>query len=434
MAAPIALGLAALAVAAPSAAAKTLIGTPAADVLVGTSATGDTLFGGGGADTLTGGPGPDIIYGVRSSNTIDAGEGNNYVEGGTGDDTIKAGNGNNTVFGSTGHDTITLGDGNNYVDPGGAPDVVVLGNGNNVINAGGGGMRLTAGSGNNTVYYHSGPDEIVLGGGVNQVYVAKVGQLAKIDCGGNPDSVLFVNRAEDPTLNAINFVIAEGKISRCPKVMLFDAIPAASTQIASKTEPFSLTGTDGPDRLFGGHGGGVIDGKGGNNILWADREPDTGGEFAKSKTTKIRATDGNNEIFGGRGTNDIFVGNGANFIRGGAFNNSISVGSGTNVIRLRGKGKNTVILRGGTAYVEAFVTGAVKPRVRCQDGAKAIIVYGLRKPITDCGTVVAARTARGKRLQILGLEIVGHSDPIVANQFAPGDNGIGVPRPPISAG
>ncbi len=428
------LGVAAVVALAPGASAKTLVGTPASDVLTATSPEGDTLFGGGGSDTLTGGPGPDVIYGVRSSNTIDGGEGNNYIEGGTGDDSIKAGGGNNTVFGSTGHDTITLGDGNNYVDPGGAPDDVVLGNGNNVVNAGGGGLRLTAGNGNNTVYYHSGPDQIVLGSGINQVYVAKVGQLAKIDCGGNPNSVLFVNRAEDPELNAIQYVVAEGKIVGCPKIQLFDAAPAAVTKIApSKTEPFSLVGTDGPDRLFGTHGGGLVDGKGGDNVLWADREHDSGGAFAKSKTTKIRAADGDNEIFGGRGTNDIFVGNGDNFIRGGAFNNSVSVGSGNNVIRLRGQGKNNVTIRGGNAYVEAFITGSAKPRVRCAAGSNGIVVFGVRKPITNCKTVVSAKSSRGKRLQILGFEHVGASDPVVANAFAPGDNGVGVPRPPISA-
>ncbi len=413
---------------------KTLVGTPAADTLVGTSPGGDTLFGGGGPDTLTGGPGPDVIYGVRAGNKIDAGEGNNYVEGGTGNDTIKAGGGNNTVFGSTGHDSITLGDGNNYVDPGGAPDDVVLGNGNNVVNGGAGGLKLTAGNGNNVVYYRSGPDEIVLGTGVNNVFIHKLGELAKVDCGGNPASVLHVNASADPTLAITKSVQLEGKIVGCPTLALYDAPPVPVSLAAGRTEAFTLIGTEGPDSLFGGHGGGVIDGKGGDNILWADRQDDTGGESARSKTTKIRATDGDNEVFGGRGTNDIFVGNGNNFVRGGAFNNAISVGSGNNVVRLRGVGKNTVILRGGNAYVESFVVGQTRPRIRCTNGAKAIVVHGARKPITDCKTVVAARTSRGKRLQILGLQHVGDSEPVVANPLAPGQNGIGVPRPPITAG
>lgn len=420
-------------VAAPQiASAKVLIGTPSADTLVGTSPTGDLLYGGGGTDTLTGGPGPDVIYGVRSGNTIDAGEGNNYVEGGTGNDTITAGGGNNTVFGSTGADAITLGDGNNYVDPGGAPDTVKLGNGNNVVNGGAGGLKLTAGNGNNTVYYRSGPDELILGTGVNHIYLAQVGEFAKIDCGGNAASVLHVSTLVDPTLEIVRSAQAEGKVVGCPTIVSFEAPVKPASRAAGRTDAFTLLGTEGPDSLYGGHGGGFIDGKGGDNILWADRQDDNGGEFARSKTTRIRAGHGDNEIFGGRGTNDILVGNGNNFIRGGEFNNAITVGTGNNVIRLRGAGKNTVVLNGGNAYVEAFTLGA-KPRVRCTNGANAIVVYGVRKPITNCKTVVSAKTVRGKRLQVLGLQHVGDSEPVVKDPLQPGQNGIGIARPAITA-
>ena len=421
-----------LAVGPPVATGAVLIGTPSADTLVGTSPTGDTLYGGGGTDTLTGGPGPDVIYGVRSGNKIDAGEGNNYVEGGTGNDTIKAGGGNNTVYGSTGTDSITLGDGNNYVDPGGAPDTVVLGNGNNVVNGGAGGLKLTAGNGNNTVYYRSGPDELILGSGVNNVYLAQVGEFAKIDCGGNPASVLHVSSLVDPSLAFVRSAQQEGKVVGCPTIVSFEAPVKPESRVAGRTEGFTLIGTEGPDQLYGGHGGGFIDGKGGDNILWADRQDDNGGEFARSKTTKIRAGHGDNEIFGGRGTNDIVVGNGNNFIRGGSFHNAITVGSGNNVIRLRGDGKNTVVLKGGNAYVEAFTLG-VRPRIRCTQGAKAIVVYGVRKPITDCTTVVSAKSERGKRLQILGLQHVGDSEPVVKSPLQPGQNGVGIARPAISA-
>lgn len=412
--------------------AKVIIGTPSADTLVGTSPTGDILFGGGGNDTITGGPGPDVIYGARAGNTINAGEGNNYVEGGTSADTITAGGGNNTVFGSTGADSITLGDGNNYVDPGGAPDVVKLGNGNNVVNAGAGGLKLTAGNGNNTVYYRSGPDEIILGTGVNHVWVAQVGEFAKIDCGGNAASVLHVSSLVDPTLQIVKSAQAEGKVVGCPSIVSFEAPVKPESRVAGRNDAFTLIGTEGPDHLYGGHGGGFIDGKGGDNVLWADRQNDNGGEFARSKTTKIRAGGGDNEIFGGRGTNDILVGNGNNFIRGGVFDNRITVGSGNNVIRLRGAGKNTVVLGGGSAYVEAFTLGA-KPRIRCASGAKAVIVYGVRKPITNCAKPVAAKSERGKRLQILGLQHVGDSEPVVKDPVQPGQNGVGVARPAISA-
>jgi Ca2+-binding RTX toxin-like protein len=416
------------------ASATTIVGTPSHDHLVATAPTGDTLYGGGGADTLTGGPGNDVIYGVRSGNTIDGRAGNNYIEGGTGDDKITAGNGANTVYGGSGDDTIKLGDGNNYVDPGGSADKVTLGNGNNVIAAGAGGLILHAGNGNNTVYYRSGPDEIDLGTGVNTVYVGTVGAFAKIDCGGNPQSVVYVSRSVDPTLAIFKSAQAEGKVVGCPTIASFDgpAVPISITAPVG-TNPFTLIGTDGVDKLYGRHGGGTIDGKGGNNVLWADREHDTGGAFAQSKTTTITAGDGDNLIYGGRGTNYIGVGNGRNFIRGGALNNYVTVGSGNNVIRLQGKGKNIVTINGGASYVEAFVTGKTKPHITCNSDAQAIVVYGVRKPVTNCPTVANAKTRKGAKLQVQGVDHIVDSDPIVSFPLVPGQNGVGIARPSISA-
>ncbi len=412
------------------AAAAIKVGTPSHDILRATPA-GDTLYGGGGSDVLTGNVGDDIIYGVRSGNFIDGGAGNNYIEGGTGDDEITAGGGKNTVYGGTGNDTITLGNGDNYVDPGAAQDEVTLGSGNNVINAGAGGMKLRAGNGNNIVYYRSGPDDIKLGSGVNLVYVATVGQLAKVDCGGNPKSVLFVNSAADPGLALTASAQREDKIVGCPTLMPFDGPPLPVSQSASKTGPFALVGTPGVDRLYGGHGGGTIDGVGGNDIIWADREHDTGGEFARSKTTRILSGDGDSQIFGGRGSNIIKVGNGRNFIRGGAFNNDIAVGTGSNVIRLRGKGVNVVSIGGGTAYVESFANGDKRPSITCKPGASAVVVYGVRKPQTNCTSIFKAGTKLGQQAQVQGIDHIPDADPVVPTPLAPGQDGKGVPRPPI---
>jgi Ca2+-binding RTX toxin-like protein len=426
-------GLMALGLVPSAASATVIVGTPGPDHLVATGADGDTLYGGGGADTLLGGPGPDIIYGVRSGNKIDGAGGNNYIEGGTGDDTITAADGNNTVLGGSGDDSITLGNGNNWVDPGGGLDTVTLGNGNNVINGGAGGMILHAGSGNNTVYYRSGPDQIELGGGVNTIYIGIVGQFADINCGGNPASVLYVNAAQDPGAAHVLSAVNEGKVHGCPTITTFDgpAVPISITA-PSKTAPFNLVGTDAVDKLYGGHGGGFIDGKGGNNVLWADREHDTGGAFAKSKTTTIQAGDGDNLIYGGRGTNKITVGNGNNFIRAGAFNNSITTGSGDNVVRLQGDGFNTVTFNGGSSYIETFTRGP-RATVNCDANAKAIVIYGVRKPKTNCTTVVNAKTKLGEKLQVQGVPHIPLSDPVVSFPIAPGQDGYGVARPAITS-
>ena len=43
---------------------------------------------------------------------------------------------------------------------------------------------------------------------------AKVGELAKIDCGGNPASTLHVSRATDPTLAIIRGAQLERKVTK----------------------------------------------------------------------------------------------------------------------------------------------------------------------------------------------------------------------------
>ena len=412
------------------AAARTIVGTVAPDRLVGSSPEGDLIFG-GGADTLIGGPGNDIIYGVRSGNQIDGGQGNNYIEGGTGDDKITAGDGTNTVYGGSGHDEIRLGNGNNYVDPGGAPDVVRLGHGNNVVNMGSGGTDLQIGNGNNTIYYTQGADTIELGTGVNTIYLASVWGLAKLDCGGNPLTKVFVNTKKDKDLYAYGKVSSEGKIKNCPNVEQFVGARPIQSRRASEWESFNLVGDDGRDKLFGGHGGGTIDGKGGDNVLWADWVQSTGGDAARSKTTRISADHGNNIVYGGRGTNIINLGDGRNFVRGGAWHNTINVGAGSNTIRLQGKGNNTINIRGGSAYVESFANGPA-PRINCLNGARGVVVHGIRKPKTNCQTVAKAKSKRGMALQVSGIEQFPDSDFIVDGQLLPG-NPSGIPRPTPTA-
>ena len=172
----------------------------------------------------------------------------------------------------------------------------------------------------------------------------------------------------------------------------------------------------------------MIRGGAGNNIIWADHIESTGGRRARSHTTRIFATSGNNQIYGGRGTNIIHVGSGDNFIRGGAYKNRITTGGGNNVVRLQGHGHNHVTLRGGYNYVESFVNDH-RPVIRCVRGAHAFVVYGNTRPQTNCHTVASARSRLGKRLQVMATPEIVASDRVVNDPIAPGQDGIGVPRP-----
>ncbi|MBO9531382.1 MAG: hypothetical protein J7513_00205 [Solirubrobacteraceae bacterium] len=393
---------------------------------------GSALYGAGGPDTLIGSETADRLYGGRADNSIAAGGGDDYVEGGTGSDRIDAGEGNNTIFGGSGQDQVTAGNGNNYVDVGGGNDTAVLGNGNNVLvtSSGGGSFRL--GNGNNVVYYGSGIVHISAGTGVNQFWLSAVGAVRSLDCGGNPDSVVHVNR--DSVIGLSLERLINERSTGCARFELFDGAPRYVADIAGLWESFRLVGGAGRDKLYGGHGGGTIAGGEGDNELWADQYEDTGLPRSRDYTTTITAGNGNNRVFGGRGTNIIIVGNGDNFVRGGNHRNRIVVGGGENHIYLRGShSRNRVVISGHDAnrrgsYVESLANGR-RPRIWCRDGAVAAIVYGNTKPKSDCATVVPIRSKKGKRLQLEFALGTPAADPVVNGQLEPGQFGIGVPRP-----
>lgn len=420
-----------------SAAAETLVGTPGRDRLVATSAEGDVLVGGGGHDTLIGGPGNDQFYGVRSGNTIRAGAGSNVVEGGSGDDIVTAGDGANTIHTGSGHDRIELGNGNNYIDAGGGPDSVVAGNGNNVLHTGTGGGVYRVGNGNNVIFFGSGPAEITAGTGVNVIYINTGSKPKLVDCGGNPASVLYINPVNTKGGRGHAGGIKKGQYRNCATVL---ALPTPEnpakgvTRIARGFGSYRLTGTeDRNDTLLGSHGSGTIDGRGGDNVMWSDHLKASGGKRAREAESTITAGNGNNTIYGGRGSASITVGSGINVIRGAEGDTRITTRGGAQVIRLRGTGRNTVTIRGGSAYVEAF-TSRRRPVIRCLGGAKGTVVWGRVKARTNCRERSSAYSKKGRELQVKGVVRVEDSFTAFEGRPKPGDNGIGVPRPALVGG
>ncbi len=428
------LALALVGVTIDTAAAATIVGTPGRDRLEATSSGGDTLVGGGGADRLIGGPGDDQIYGVRSGNTIRAGAGNNLIEGGSGDDKITAGDGANTILSGTGHDRIETGNGNNYVDAGGGPTKVVLGHGNNVLHTGSGGGSYRVGNGSNTIYFGSGPAEIVAGSGVNAIYINTGSRPRSVDCGGNPATVLYINPKNTKGGPAHLGMIKKGQIRNCPTIVAQptpDDPAAGIVRIARGFDSYRLVGSaHGNDRLYGNHGSGTIDGRGGDNVIWADHLKESGGKRARQATSTITVGNGDNTIYGGRGATTIRTGKGNNVIRGAEGTTRITTRGGAQVIRLRGKGSNTVTIRGGSAYVESFTTKR-RPRIRCVNGAKGTVVWGRVKPRTNCRTRASAYSKKGRRLQVKGLVRVPDSKTAIAGRPVPGSNGIGTARPAL---
>ncbi len=56
-----------------------------------------------------------------------------------------------------------------------------------------GGGRFKLGNGNNVVYYGSGIVYITLGRGVNTIFLSATTGVRSLNCGGNPQTQVFVN-------------------------------------------------------------------------------------------------------------------------------------------------------------------------------------------------------------------------------------------------
>ncbi len=301
------------------------------------------------------------------------------MEGGTGDDRITAGNGRNTVYGGSGT-TRSARQRRQYVDPGGAPDVCAPGNGNNVVNGGSGGL-VVAGERQHTIYSLSGPDRITLGGASHHVYLANIFQFAKVDCGGNPQSVC-TSTARSTRRSSTRTRRRSAARSRAADHR--DLRRAARTEVAEGRHVAALHAhrRRRPDKLFGGHGGGSIDGKGGDNVLWADW----------IQSTAVRGTVERPAHHGGRWRQHRLrrprhehhrLGNGRNFR---AWRRLAQHHHGRQRLQHdppAGQGpkhrhdQRRLRLRG-------VVRERQKPTVRCEGGAKGVVVYGNTRPNTNC--------------------------------------------------
>jgi triacylglycerol lipase len=151
--------LATLALLAPVAGAKDVVGGDGPDILIG-SAQADTIdagagldlvnalagddtvtlgagtdlaYLGAGDDTVQGAEGADVVYGAGGDDEMSGGPGNDRVLSGPGDDTIDGGAGDDRLVGGPGHDTLDGGDGDDRINAlDGQKDVVTCGPGNDV--------------------------------------------------------------------------------------------------------------------------------------------------------------------------------------------------------------------------------------------------------------------------------------------------------------
>jgi Ca2+-binding RTX toxin-like protein len=145
-----------LALAAGTAAAATINGTPEGDALYGTPQA-DTIYAYGGADLVHGYGGTDHLYGGSETGWGDK------VLGGSGGDLVLGQDGRDALYGEGGDDEIRGGNRSDLVEGGGGEDALDGGPGADEINARDGQTdTIVIRSGEyDTVYYDKGLDVLV---------------------------------------------------------------------------------------------------------------------------------------------------------------------------------------------------------------------------------------------------------------------------------
>lgn len=237
----------------------------------------DTVRGGRGADQLNGGAGNDTLEGGSEDDTLDGGLGNDTLRGDDGDDLLLGGDGNDNLYGGEGRDTLRGGAGADQVWAGGGRDLVELGAGRDVLH-----VELS----DDTVTVDASDP------GVREIDFIRFG------LGILPADVTITRLGNDlllqvengPAVTVRDHYAGNGDTATTLERIAFDADPA-TTWTSATLRTASLRATTGNDRLFGFDdnetlnglaGNDVIDGRNGDDILIGNTGNDqlTGGEGA----------------------------------------------------------------------------------------------------------------------------------------------------------
>lgn len=346
----------------------TLYGGADDDSLAG-NAGDDTIDAGTGDDAFSGGTGNDIIYAGDGADAGSGGEGNDVIYGGAGNDILYGENetetrngltGNDTVYGGDGDDLIRGGYGDDYIDGGSGSDrasyyalnggvrvdLRIQGTAQNTISGGWDtlvGIENLAGTefadtliGNqnaNWIWSHGGADQITTNAGDDTIWIP-YGDGANINGGQGFDVISFRGRvdASGTDTGGITFTVGNGTqdIGR-------GSITTTSIEGAEGSEfDDVITGNGSANQLSGFLGNDIVNGGGGDDVIYGDRAirevGETPGNYDYDNDPAYVGNDilnggagedliygdaGNDTIDGGAGADTIIGGAGADFIVGG---------------------------------------------------------------------------------------------------------------------
>ncbi len=349
------------------------------DFTITGSAGADSITGGSGADSISAGSGADTIFGMQNDALLDGGgdddtlrvgvnftstgdsqldniekvllaqartlnlsnqtegftitgsSGGDSITGGSGADSIGAGAGNDTIFGAQ-EDTLldgganvdTLQVGANFISTGNGQ----IANIENVILTAALTLNLSDQTEGFTITGSSGSDSIT-GGAGNDTIVGAV-EDALLDGGAGGADLLQL---------AADFSTGDAQLANIERLLL---TAAATLDLSSQTEAFTITGSSGADSITGGSGNDTIVGAENDTLLSGGGGTDTlsvGASFTSSSDGQITGVErvllasmaaldlsNQTEAF------TITGSSGADTITGGSAADSISAGAGNDII------------------------------------------------------------------------------------------------------
>lgn len=276
----------------------TINGTSGNDRLIGTG-NADTIQGFGGNDFLDGKAGADSLFGGPGLDTLVGGPGNDLLDGGTNSDTVDYSSSPKGV-------SVDLFDGGAQDGFGGNDTLRDIGNANgspfNDFLVGNANDNLLRGGGGDDLFNSS---ELPAGTGGNDTFD-----------GGAGNDTAIVSDSGTADLAAGTLTYASGQ-----RITLISIENLAAASEATDT---TMLGNNGPNNLTGGFGAEHLDGRGGNDVLFAwgvyGEAVLDGGDGNDILTVRS----GNAILRGGRGDDLLLPGSGNNFLDGGDGSDTVS--------------------------------------------------------------------------------------------------------------
>ena len=258
----------------------------------------DRLRGSDGIDIMDGGSGDDQLIGDDANDVLSGGSNNDFIRGDTGDDTLSGGQGDDRLYGRSGHDVMSGDDGDDFIDGssgidtltgGEGDDRLFGGSGDDIIHGGGGADYIEGANGDDDIYGNLANDTILGGQGNDTIRADDGDDYLFGDNGAVSDSTF--------QLELIYKVDGDGKI-----ILDENDNPIPADEGDSWTIAFDAS--DGDDTLYGGPGSDILFGDNGLILL------DDGGHVDQMVPFEPATYFGNDILYGNTGDDTLLGGHG----------------------------------------------------------------------------------------------------------------------------